>query len=200
MGDCTHSLVDKPGMVEQIEQAVGESVWVKDLQRRDECGPSEHKRLKIAFSACPNACTQPQIKDIGVIAIRMPTGIGSCCDGCGQCEDVCREEAIAVRDGLAKRLPERCVGCGACAGACPQNAIVSEGLRFRILAGGAMGRHPRWGQELCVVEGPRVAEVIGCFLEKTAQRAEAGEKVACVVERIGLSELRHGSWSPKSSV
>ncbi len=200
VGDCTHSLVDKPGMVEQIEQVVGESVWVKGLQTRDGCGPSQHERLKVAFSACPNACTQPQIEDVGVIAICVPTGIESRCNGCRRCEDMCREGAIAVENGLAVTLPERCVGCGACVGACPQKAIESEGLRFRILVGGAMGRHPRWAKEFCVVDGSLVAEVIGRFLDEVAQRAEAGEKIASVAERIGLAELRHDSWNPKDSV
>lgn len=196
VGNCTHSLVDKSGMVEEIEHAVAESAWVKALRSLDNDGHLHHKRLKIALAACPNACTQPQIKDVGIIAICVPTVIGSSCDGCGRCEDACREEAIAVENGSAVTAPERCVGCGACIGACPQRAIESDGLRFRILVGGAMGRHPRWASEFCVAEGTAVAEVIESFLNEVSQRAEPGEKIASVVDRVGLSELRRGSCGP----
>ncbi len=188
-GSCPFSLVDEPAVLEDIERVARESAWVKALAGRDVHGPSHHKRLKIALSACPNACTQPQIKDIGVVAICVPTGIGANCTGCEQCEHLCHEEAIAVRDGLATIQPERCVGCGACAGACPQKAIESDGVRFRILVGGAMGRHPRWGQELCVVDGFHVVGEVERFLDRIARRAREGERIAFVLERIGLSGL-----------
>jgi dissimilatory sulfite reductase (desulfoviridin) alpha/beta subunit len=186
-GDCPFSLVDEPDMLGDIERVARESARVKAPADRDVCGPLHPKRLKIALSACPNACTQPQIKDVGVIAICVPAGIGASCDGCEQCEDVCREEAMAVRDSRATMQSERCVGCGACIGACPQKAIASDGVRFRILVGGAMGRHPRWGQELCVVDGSHVVDQIERFLDRIARRAEQGERFASVVERVGFS-------------
>ena len=62
-------------------------------------------------------------------------------------------------------------------------------MRFRILVGGAIGRHPRWGQELCVVDGSRVVEEVERFLDRIARRAEDGEKIASVLDRIGLSGL-----------
>ena len=183
-GNCPFSLVDKREILEEIECVARESAWATALPGRN----AYHKRLKIALSACPNACTQPQIKDVGVVAICVPTGIGASCAGCGQCEDVCREEAIAVRDSLATIRPKRCVGCGMCIGACPQRAIESNGVRFRILVGGTMGRHPRWGQELCVVDGSDVVGEVDRFLDAIARRAEEGESIASVVERIGLPD------------
>ena len=188
-GDCRFSLVGETELVEGIERVARESAWAKALASRNGSGSSYHKRLKIAMSACPNACSQPQIKDIGVVAIRVPTGIESNCTGCEQCEDLCREQGIVVRDGLATIQPERCVGCGMCIEACPQKVIESEGVRFRILVGGAMGRHPRWAQELCVVDGSLVVEEIARFLDRITQRADKGEKIASVLERIGLVGL-----------
>ncbi len=78
-GDCPFSLVDGPDILEDIERVAQESAWATALAGRDVHGPSHHKRLKIALSACPNACTQPQIKDVGVVAICVPTGIGASC-------------------------------------------------------------------------------------------------------------------------
>jgi dissimilatory sulfite reductase (desulfoviridin) alpha/beta subunit len=179
---CQFSLVDEPDMLEGIERVTRDSAWVTALPGRY----VHHKRLKIALAACPNACSQPQIKDVGVVAVCVPKEIGANCTGCGQCEDLCREDAIAVKDGLAKLQPQRCVGCGMCIEACPQKVIESGGVRFRILVGGTMGRHPRWAQELCVVDASHVAGEVARFLDAISRRAEEGEKIASVVERIGL--------------
>ena len=181
-GDCQFSLVDEPYMLKEVERVARDSAWVTALAGRD----VHHKRLKIALAACPNSCSQPQIKDVGVVAVCVPTEIGASCTGCEQCEDVCREDAIAVRDGLAMLQTQRCVGCGMCIEACPQKAIESGEVRFRILVGGTMGRHPRWAQELGVVDGSHVAGEVDRFLNAITRRAEEGEKIASVVERIGL--------------
>ena len=87
-GDCPFSLVGETEMVEDIERVARESAWAKASVRRNVSGSSHHKRLKIAVSTCPNACSQPQIKDVGVVAIRVPTGIGANCTGCEQCYDI----------------------------------------------------------------------------------------------------------------
>ncbi len=45
------------------------------------------------------------------------------CIGCGDCKDVCPVDAIAVKDSLAKIIPERCIGCGMCVKTCPKHII-----------------------------------------------------------------------------
>ncbi len=189
-GGCPFSLVGDSALSEDIKRAVKDSAWVGTAVKQESTDLRHYCRFKVALAACPNACTQPQIKDIGIIAICVPGEIGADCDGCGRCEEVCREEAIAVRDGIAELLPERCIGCGMCLRECPQEAIESDPVRFRILVGGTMGRHPRWGQELCVVDGSHVVQVVKSFLGKTAQQAKPGERMASVVERIGAGRLR----------
>ena len=58
-------------------------------------------------------------------------------------------------------------------------------VRLALLTS-AMGRHPRWAQELCVVDGSHVVEEVERFLDRVARRAKEGERIASVVERIGL--------------
>ncbi|MHC4174676.1 MAG: hypothetical protein ACYTBX_14285 [Planctomycetota bacterium] len=58
-----------------------------------------------------------------------------------------------------------------------------------------MGRHPRWGQELCVVDGSHVVQVVESFLDKIAQQAKPGERVAAVVDRIEVTRLREYIFS-----
>jgi dissimilatory sulfite reductase (desulfoviridin) alpha/beta subunit len=58
-----------------------------------------------------------------------------------------------------------------------------------------MGRHPRWGQELCVVDGSHVVQVVEGFLDKIAQQTKPGERIADVVERIEVTRLRKDFFS-----
>ncbi|MCQ1528491.1 [Fe-Fe] hydrogenase large subunit C-terminal domain-containing protein [Lutispora saccharofermentans] len=44
------------------------------------------------------------------------------CIGCTSCLKVCPTEAIRVRDGKAKIIPERCIDCGECIKICPNHA------------------------------------------------------------------------------
>jgi dissimilatory sulfite reductase (desulfoviridin) alpha/beta subunit len=58
-----------------------------------------------------------------------------------------------------------------------------------------MGRNPRWGQELCLVDGSHVVQVVKSFLDKTAQQAKPGERIADVVDRIEVTGLREDIFS-----
>lgn len=189
-GGCPHSLVDGRSVGRSIEDAVTDSMQVESASGQNHDGASHRPGLRIALAACPNACTEPQTKDIGIIATVMPVEVGSQCTGCGECEKICREEAIKVIDGEAQILAERCVGCGQCISRCPEEIIRSFGLRFRLLVGGRMGRHPRLAEELCVLDGSVAAEAVRGLLDSIAHHAEQGERTASVVERVGITNLR----------
>ncbi len=186
-GGCRFGLAECCLLAERIAAVVERSAIVSTAGKG---GCKDHLRLKVAIAGCPNACSGPQIKDVGIIANVRPCRIGSGCDGCGGCEEVCREGGIKVEGGIAKIFAQRCVGCGLCIKECAQGAIESEGVRFRILVGGRMGRHPKFGQELCVVQGSCVGAVVESFLKIINHRAKTGERIAAVVERIGIIKLK----------
>ena len=48
------------------------------------------------------------------------------CEGCGLCEQVCRFDAIALKEGNYQVDPIACDGCAACVHQCPTNAIKME--------------------------------------------------------------------------
>ena len=73
--------------------------------------------------------------------------------------------------------------------------IESHGVRFRILVGGKMGRHPRWAEELCVVDGSCVVKAVESFLERTAHHAKPSERIASVIERVGAAKLKEEIFS-----
>ncbi len=192
---CIFSFVKRPSLVDEIEAVVEKSALLSTAEKHRCKEATHHLWLKVAIAACPNACTQPQIKDIGIIANCAPTRIRHNCNGCGQCEGVCQEQAINVKGDRADLLQQRCVGCGSCFKNCPQEAIESEGVQFRILVGGRMGRHPRWAEELCVVDGSCVVKAVESFLERTAHHAKPSERIASVIERVGAVKLKEEIFS-----
>ena len=46
------------------------------------------------------------------------------CAGLGDCVDVCRYDAIKIRNGVAEVDFNKCVGCGDCSRTCPRNKII----------------------------------------------------------------------------
>lgn len=45
------------------------------------------------------------------------------CIGLGTCQRVCPFDAIELKDGLARVIPEKCKGCGICVAECPKGII-----------------------------------------------------------------------------
>lgn len=187
-GRCSFSLVDDVNLKNEIEQVLKNiSLLQKNPVSEFEVQP--HKRLKFALAACPNACTQPQIKDLGIIVRLFPSEIGAYCEGCGGCEDVCREQAVTIRNSRAQILTEQCLGCGMCISKCPYKTIESQGAVFQVIIGGRMGRHPAWAQELCVVKIDKLSSVIEYFFHKVIPMLSPDERVSELLKKLGLVEL-----------
>jgi anaerobic sulfite reductase subunit C len=189
-GTCPFALVKDPSLAHRIDLAVRASAWWQRFN--PDSGPARphHARVRVAVAACPNACTMPQIRDIGIIATVTPQAIRPECNGCGGCERTCREAAIVVRSGRAVLHEERCVGCGQCIQSCPQQVIDSSPVRLRILVGGRMGRHPRWAQDIYEADLASADDVLRAFLDGVAREMRPAEHLADAVERIGIDRLR----------
>ncbi|HIE28534.1 TPA: 4Fe-4S ferredoxin [Candidatus Poribacteria bacterium] len=107
-----------------------------------------HHNFKIALSACPNACSQPQIKDFGVIAKVRPRRTDEECTFCKKCQKACLEEAISFDESGAIINYARCVECGSCTAQCPTKSLQEDRSGYTVLIGGKLGRHPQFGKEL----------------------------------------------------
>ena len=188
-GACPFALLHDPLLSDHIDLAVRTSAWWPRLQRRNGKPLPHHLRLRVALAACPNACTMPQVRDLGVVATLMPQTIRPECNGCGACERTCRERAIVVQDGRAVFHKGRCVGCGQCIQSCSRQAIDAGPVRLRVLVGGRMGRHPRWAQDLCETAVTSAAKLVKVFFDYMAGEARPVETVANTVERITLERL-----------
>ncbi len=109
-----------------------------------------HHEFRIALADCPNACSQVQIKDIGIIGAALPVITNEACTLCNACVDQCREGAILI-DGKEERIKidyKRCLACGKCIDVCPTGTIALDKKGFRVQLGGKLGRHPQLAQEL----------------------------------------------------
>lgn len=66
------------------------------------------------------------------------------CTGCGRCAEVCRFNAVDVKEGFYSIIPLNCEGCGFCARICPEKAItmeerkVGQWFKSTIKTGGTM--------------------------------------------------------------
>ena len=81
------------------------------------CGGDCEKTKKKADFAGTQSCAAAKL---------LFSGDGACSFGClgyGDCAGVCPEDAICVKDGLARVIPERCIACGKCVRTCPQRLI-----------------------------------------------------------------------------
>ncbi len=109
-----------------------------------------HHEFRVVLSDCPNACSRPQIVDIGIIGSVLP-GIGKeDCTLCRSCVDACKENAIALDQ--EKEMPlidyDHCLLCAKCIHVCPTGTMIEQEKGFRVLLGGRLGRHPRLAMEV----------------------------------------------------
>jgi len=149
-GGCPNRAIASEGLLAKLEQL---------LQREDLLGflkasvPGDlkyHHEFRVTISDCPNACSQPQIKDIGIIGACDPVLTAEACTLCGNCVAVCRDRAVSLNETTQKPIidRQRCLQCGRCAAECPTGTLVDGQKGYRILLGGKLGRHPRLAEPL----------------------------------------------------
>ncbi len=167
---CRHSLVNEENLENEIEKIIIDS-GISDIARNKPMGHLSHNRFKVSFSFCPNACTEPQIKDFGVIARALPY-YSEGCTSCMMCENVCAENAVYVDDFPVFDM-ERCVGCGDCWKNCPTGAI-SVDPAYDVLIGGKLGRRPRFARQVARKESlDEVIDILKLVLEFLVKRNRA---------------------------
>jgi anaerobic sulfite reductase subunit C len=141
-----------------------------------------HHEFRVTIADCPNACSQPQIKDIGIIGACVPQVTEEACTQCQACVEACRETAVALTeddtDGpVIDRA--RCINCGRCTPVCPSGTLASGKEGYRIQLGGKLGRHPRLAMELPeIFSEDDVLRVIRDCITFYKQRSRHGERFA----------------------
>ncbi|WP_299977916.1 4Fe-4S dicluster domain-containing protein [Desulfobacula sp.] len=109
-----------------------------------------HHEFRVALSDCPNACSRPQIVDIGIIGAVLPGVFDEACTLCSACVEVCDENAVMLDEENVKPIisSHQCLYCAKCISACPTGTLGEKGKGFRVMLGGRLGRHPRLAMEV----------------------------------------------------
>ena len=187
---CSFALTDLTPLKEAILAVL--DAWDFSEQYRKIGGPvRSHHQFKIALSACPNGCSQPQIRDFGVLAKIRPRRTKETCTFCKKCEKVCLENAITYTEEGPIIDEQACVACGLCSLHCPTGALQAHNFSYTILIGGKLGRHPQFGLELAyMADEGTVLRALKLCLHLMSNRRKGERRFGDIVNRIGIDRLR----------
>jgi dissimilatory sulfite reductase (desulfoviridin) alpha/beta subunit len=180
-GGCPHRATTSDALVQRIERVMADADLLGFLRSRVQGDLKFHHEFRISIADCPNACSQPQIKDVGIIASATPALTDIPCTACGACIDACKEDAVQLSaTGEAIAIDgERCVHCGSCMAACPTGTLETGKTGYRVLIGGKLGRHPRLARELPGIHDEEtVVSMINEFLQFYKARSTQGQRFA----------------------
>jgi len=189
---CQNAVVASTELVPRLEQLLDQADLLSFLRSRLGERLKLHHQFRVTLSDCPNSCSQPQIKDIGIIGETEVSWEPAECTGCGECAAVCEESAIIVNEGHLVRIdPERCVRCGACARVCPPQALTHDFGRYRVLVGGKLGRHPQLARELARgLNADQVVALVSRIVATYKANALSGERLGTLIDRLGWGEFQ----------
>lgn len=178
---CPHRVTISEGLLEGIERVMADADLLGFLRSRVQGDLKFHHEFRISIADCPNACSQPQIKDVGILGAATPIFTDIPCTACGACSDACKEKAVRLSaTGEANSIDAtRCVLCGGCMAACPTGTLTTGKKGYRVLIGGKLGRHPRLASELPGIHDVEtVVSMIGEFLAFYKSRSTHGQRFA----------------------
>lgn len=189
---CQNAVVTSADLVSNLESLLEGADLLSFLRSQLGDQVKLHHQLRLTLADCPNACSQPQIKDIGIIGQAQVACEPEECTACGECEQVCHESAIILDDGFLVSIDEElCVDCGACAQVCPSSAIDISANTYKILVGGKLGRHPQLARELTgSLDGDQVLALVGVIVDFFKANANSGERLGTLINRVGWEEFR----------
>jgi dissimilatory sulfite reductase (desulfoviridin) alpha/beta subunit len=176
---CPNRAIISDDLVEQVETIVKGEDLLGFLEQRVKGDLKFHHEFRVTLADCPNACSQPQIKDIGIIGACLPGLTDEVCTLCEACVEACKEDAIRLDQEHDGPVIDdvRCLYCGKCIGACPTGTIVEGKKGYRIQLGGKLGRHPQLAKELPgIYDENQVLDVVQECLNFYKKNSKHGER------------------------
>lgn len=186
---CPNRVIDAGSLLKRIEKTLQKADLRSFLKSKVSGKLKFHHEFRVTIADCPNACSQPQIKDVGIIGACLPEITDEECSLCDACVEACREDAITLQqsDDGPQIDEERCLYCGKCFKVCPTETIVKGRCGFRVQLGGKLGRHPRLARELPgIFSEDEVLEILEACLAFYKERTKTGERFG---ELLGDTEF-----------
>ena len=178
---CPNRANSSDKLLERIERFLKEEDLLGFLKQQVKEELKFHHEFRVTLADCPNACSQPQIKDIGIIGASLPVLTDETCTLCEACVDECRENAIALQKEKSqpKINYDLCLACGKCIEACPTGTIVAGKKGFRVQLGGKLGRHPQLAKELPgIYSEDEVIDIVKDCITFYKENSKQGERFA----------------------
>ena len=96
-GGCPNAAVDAGDLVDNIEKALSEAELRSFLKEKVDGPLKIHHDFRVSVSNCPNACSRPQIADIGIIGAKTPAvDPEKECSRCEGCVEACPDGAVSL--------------------------------------------------------------------------------------------------------
>jgi dissimilatory sulfite reductase (desulfoviridin) alpha/beta subunit len=189
---CPNQAQPADRLMRRIEALLKAEDLLGFLQRRVRGDLKFHHEFRATIAECPNACSQPQIKDIGIIGACAPRITEAPCSACNACVDVCKENAVfmlAQREGV-EIDHRRCVACGSCIPACPTGTLAEGRRGYRVQIGGKLGRHPVLAYELPgIYDEDEVIEIVRACIGFYKTHSRKGQRFAQILQTTGVQKL-----------
>jgi anaerobic sulfite reductase subunit C len=197
---CPNAIAPSRDLVVRIETLLQQADLLDFLQSKGIRDPKFHHEFRVTMADCPNACSQPQIKDIGIIGAGRPGISDISCTACEACVESCRESAISLDN--TKPVPvideKRCAACGQCIPVCPSGTLTASAEGFRIQLGGKLGRHPQLARELPGIYNPStILEIVDAAIHIYKTRSRKGERFGEILRPEDFQDLA-ARFGPKA--
>lgn len=189
---CSNRAIISDQLIARIETDVEKEDLLGFLKQSVKGDLKFHHEFRITLADCPNACSQPQIKDIGIIGACVPVVTDEPCSLCEACVEACQEDAIGL--DTEKEIPviddKRCLKCGKCMPVCPTGSLIAGQKGYRVQLGGKLGRHPQLAKELPgIYDENRVMEIVRDCLRFYKDNSKQGERFGQILTPAGFEAL-----------
>ncbi|WDP84274.1 MAG: sulfite reductase [Desulfobacter sp.] len=183
--DCPNAVAPSGLLLKKIQNLMEEADILGFLKSRVKGDLKFHHEFRVCISDCPNACSRPQISDIGIIGASLPGISDQPCSFCRECETACPEKAIVLCDSGPEIDAQACLACGKCIGLCPTATLEEAKNGFRVLLGGRLGRHPRLGMEVPgILSQDEVLDLVQSALDFYKSHSREGQRFSHVLESL----------------
>ncbi len=186
-GDGCPNIANSSAVLLPDIQAVMEKADILSFLKANVTGGLKfHHEFRVSMSDCPNACSRPQIVDIGIIGAVRPVQVEKDCTLCSACVDACPDGAICLDETKEQPVIDKdlCLLCGKCI-TCPTGTIEEGEKGFRVLLGGRLGRHPRLAMEVPGIQsGPQVLAIVENCLKFYKTHSKNGQRFSHILTSI----------------
>ena len=189
---CPNRAIISDQLIDQIEAEVEKEDLLGFLKQTVKGDLKFHHEFRITLADCPNACSQPQIKDVGIIGACAPAVTDEPCSLCAACVEACKEDAIRLDP--EKEIPviddSLCLQCGKCMPVCPTGSLGEGKKGYRVQLGGKLGRHPQLAKELPgVYSEEQVQQIIQDCIRYYKQHSRHGKRFAEILQPQDFAEI-----------